>query len=67
MKVVLGRARRSRSLRSKEYAWVALDEALRMEDVEPYTKNAIRELIKKYGPPDRLSEAVTEGAEGPRG
>jgi len=54
-------------LRSKEYAWVALDEALRMEDVEPYTKNAIRELIKKYGPPDRLSEAVTEGAEGPRG
>ena len=34
---------------AQDYVWVTLDEALRMEDVEPYTKNAIRELIKKQG------------------
>jgi hypothetical protein len=29
---------------------VTLDEALRMEEVEPYAKNAIRKLIEKHGP-----------------
>jgi nucleoside triphosphatase len=34
---------------AQEYVWVTLDEALRMEDVEPYAKKAIKEFVKKYG------------------
>jgi nucleoside triphosphatase len=44
---------------AQEYKWVTLDEALRMEEVEPYAKNAIRKLIEKYGqnmPDERYGE-----------
>jgi len=32
---------------AEDFVWVTLDEALKM-DVEPYTKNTIREYIRKY-------------------
>jgi hypothetical protein len=32
----------------EEFVWVTLDEALKM-DIEPYTKNTIKEYMQKYG------------------